>query len=190
MADEPAEKPIADKVAPTVAYLQKLGSPHLDLIFRASEWVFSLSPSLGLEIFTADIEEVETLPRHAVAMHLQAHAPTDAYRGYLEHVVFALGEAGPEFHERLAELYLDEVEALDAAEKEDAEVEASRQKAYDRLLGFLETSSQYRADRLLGRIRDDGKDEMRAILLGRLGQHDGALQIYVYKLKDHARAEE
>jgi hypothetical protein len=32
--------------------------------------------------------------------------------------------------------------------------------------------------------------DVRAILLGRLGQHEAALQIYVHRLKDHAKAEE
>lgn len=32
--------------------------------------------------------------------------------------------------------------------------------------------------------------EVRAILLGRLGRHEGALQIYVYQLEDHATAEQ
>ena len=32
--------------------------------------------------------------------------------------------------------------------------------------------------------------EARAILLGRLGRHDQALELYVYKLEDYAKAEE
>jgi len=32
--------------------------------------------------------------------------------------------------------------------------------------------------------------EARAVLLGRLGKHDGALEIYVYRLQDFIKAEE
>lgn len=35
-----------------------------------------------------------------------------------------------------------------------------------------------------------GLFEARAILLGRLGNHDGALQIYVHRLLDYSKAEE
>lgn len=61
---------------------------------------------------------------------------------------------------------------------------------YERLIDFLETSMQYRADRLLGRLPGDSMFEVRAVLLGRLGQHEGALQLYVNRLKDYATAEE
>jgi hypothetical protein len=32
--------------------------------------------------------------------------------------------------------------------------------------------------------------EARAVLLGRMGRHDHALELYVYKLRDYAKAEE
>lgn len=187
-ADESAEEKAEDKVEPIVTYLQKLGSKHLDLIFSASEWVFSRSPSTGLDLFIADREEVETLPRHAVLRHLQKFEQPGVLTKYLEHIIFTLHEDGPDFHERLAEIYLDDVERLDTAGTSDALSE--RKAAYTKLTDFLETSTQYRADRLLGKIRDGGMYAVRAILLGKLGQHDGALQIYVYKLEDHTSAEE
>lgn len=35
-----------------------------------------------------------------------------------------------------------------------------------------------------------GMFQARAILLGRMGKHQGALEIYVYRLDDYAKAEE
>ena len=32
--------------------------------------------------------------------------------------------------------------------------------------------------------------EAKAVLLGRMGRHDGALEIYVYRLQDFLKAEE
>ena len=32
--------------------------------------------------------------------------------------------------------------------------------------------------------------EARAVLLGRLGKHEGALELYVYRLQDYIKAEE
>lgn len=43
---------------------------------------------------------------------------------------------------------------------------------------------------MLGRLPSEDMFEVRAILLGRLGRHEGALQIYVYQLEDHKTAEQ
>jgi hypothetical protein len=61
---------------------------------------------------------------------------------------------------------------------------------YRKLLDFLDLSHQYRADRLLARLPSDSMYEVRAVLLGRLGQHEAALQIYVNRLNNHRIAEE
>lgn len=61
---------------------------------------------------------------------------------------------------------------------------------YSKLIDFLERSTSYRAERVLGRLPSEDLHEVRAILLGRLGRHEGALQIYVYQLEDHATAEQ
>ena len=42
----------------------------------------------------------------------------------------------------------------------------------------------------MGRLQQGKMYEIRAVLLGRLGQHEGALQIYVQRLKDFQKAEE
>ena len=188
MADDSPDKSPREKVEPSIQYLQKLGSKHLDLIFEASKWVFSVDDIAGLDIFVADIDEVESLPRHAVSLHLQNNASREVYEKYLEHIIQNLHEDGPEFHERLVEIYMDEVERYDELGRRSSEM--ADNGSYTKLLNLLESSTQYRADRLLGRIPDGKMYEVRAILLGRLGQHDGALQIYVYQLGDHARAEE
>lgn len=196
MADEvPEDSSVEDKVDPTVEYVQKLGPDHLELIFSASEWVFPLSPSAGLDIFTADREEVERLPRHAVSNHLAKIAPKEQYAKYLEHIIHHLNENGPEFHERLIEIYMVRIKQSKSGstetEKEDEDVRQAQEEDYQKLIRFLGSSTQYRPDRLLARIGDDERmEEVKATLLGKLGQHEGALQIYVHKLKDHARAEE
>lgn len=60
---------------------------------------------------------------------------------------------------------------------------------YQRLLTFLSSSEHYRSNRLLARIPSDDMPEARAILLGRMGKHEDALRIYIYRLKDYAQAE-
>ncbi|GEM08903.1 rab guanyl-nucleotide exchange factor [Rhodotorula toruloides] len=160
-----------EKVEPTVRYLQKLGPTHLAVILDASRWVFKQDVESGLQIFCADFEEVESLPRHAVMAHL-ADVERDVCIKYLEHIIRQLDEQGADFHEKLIEL----------AARDDG--------MYRKLLDLLQTSKSYRADRILGRLPSEDMHEVRAVLLGRLGRHEGALQIYVYQLEDHATAEQ
>jgi hypothetical protein len=59
----------------------------------------------AIQIFTADEAEVEALPRHRVLAYLEGTDEASCI-GYLEHITGELGEAGPDFHDKLAELYL------------------------------------------------------------------------------------
>jgi len=100
-----------------------------------------------------------------------------------------LNDTTAEFHEKLAELYLEKAR--------------TDEKTRVRLLDLLNTSQHYRANRLLGKLKGDGElcpfgrdltdnpelPEMKAILLGRMGRHDEALRIYVYRLEDYTSAE-
>lgn len=83
----------------------------------------------------------------------------------------------------------------------------SRNRAYGKLLLFTDNTTHFRVDRLLGMLPSDGMQfriytntrdssfiridlfEARAILLGKLGRHDSALELYVYRLRDYAKAE-
>lgn len=77
----------------------------------------------------------------------------------------------------------------------------------DKFLHFIDTTSHYEIERLFGLLPSDGGQlhlldvltmihlptdlfEAKAILLGRMGRHDSALEIYVYRLQDFLKAEE
>lgn len=66
------------------------------------------------QIFVADLEEVESLPRHATMAHLETIGQ-DVCIAYLEHTIHVLGETGSEFHEKLIELYLASVHETDSS---------------------------------------------------------------------------
>ncbi|KAF9509816.1 hypothetical protein BS47DRAFT_1411338 [Hydnum rufescens UP504] len=164
-----------DKLEPAIRYLQKLGPEHLPLIFNSAQWVIDADHGLGLQIFTA--EEVQ-LPRGRVADFLMGIDATLCI-GFIENLIDELGETDSTFHDRLADLYLKG--ALDSRQTEEA-----RQAAYAKLLRFVRDSRSYRPDRLFSRLPPNS----RAILLGRLGKHEAALEIYVYRLHDYSEAEE
>jgi hypothetical protein len=142
----------------------------------------------NIQIFTADEPEVEALPRQEVVAFLEK-TNKEACVGYLEHLTGDLNDTSAEFHDKLAELYFEKAR--------------TEEKTRAKLLELLNTSQHYRANRLLGKLKGDGQScsdgldiadslempEMKAILLGRMGRHDEALRIYVYRLEDYTSAE-
>ncbi|TFY59088.1 hypothetical protein EVJ58_g6005 [Rhodofomes roseus] len=175
------ETDMRDRLMPSVTYLQRLGPEHLEQIFGAARWIFEQDVDIAFEIFTS--EEVE-LPREPVLDFLEGINLGIAAR-YLEYLIDERKEDGAGFHERLAETYLRMVS--NARSRGDEE---TRRSAYEKLLQFIDTTDRYNADRLYALLPSDGFFEAKAILLGRLGRHDSALETYIYRLRDYHGAEE
>ncbi|KAI0690617.1 hypothetical protein BC835DRAFT_1363553 [Cytidiella melzeri] len=170
-----------DKLVPSVNYLQRLGPEYLELIFEHSRWVFEKDRDIAFDIFTS--EEVE-LPRPAVADFLEKIDPVLCIR-YVEYLIDSKAEETTSFHNRLAELYLSMT--MDARKRGDNE---TRLAMKEKLLNFIDTTSLYEIERLFAQLPPDDLFEAKAILLGRSGRHDNALEIYVYRLQDFIKAEE
>ncbi|KAI0833228.1 hypothetical protein BC628DRAFT_1342704 [Trametes gibbosa] len=175
------ETDISDKLMPTVNYLQRLGPEHLDQIFEHSRWVFEQDRDIAFEIFTS--EEAE-LPKEPVADFLEHLDPAICAR-YIEYLIAERAETSQQVHDRLAELYL----RMTVAAKKRGDDEG-RKKTYEKLLHFIDTTEYYSADRLFGLLPSEDLFEAKAILLGRLGRHDSALEVYAYRLQDFHKAEE
>ncbi|KAJ7800623.1 vacuolar sorting protein 39 domain 1-domain-containing protein [Mycena olivaceomarginata] len=175
-----AEKKMENKLSPSISYLRKLGPEHLDLIFASSRWIFEQDGAMAFQIFTS--EDVE-LPRAAVADHLEFIDPKLCVR-YLEFLVEERQEESIMFHDRLADSYLKMTLSGKTRNDEDWS------QHYEKLLKFIDTTDRYTVERLYSRISSEDLFEARAILLGRLGRHDKALELYVYQLHDYLKAEE
>ncbi|ORX99906.1 hypothetical protein K493DRAFT_335529 [Basidiobolus meristosporus CBS 931.73] len=171
----------------TVIYLQKLGVDDFDLVLEFSPWVLQTDPELGLSIFTEDMSEVVAQPRARVVEHLDHYAP-DLCIPYLEHIIHELEDNNPEFHNTLIILYLNNV--MNAENDQIVEpVTEDHNSTRQKLIKFLTESTFYKAEKILGQLTTDGFYEERAILLSRMGLHEQALNIYVHKLGDFAKAE-
>ncbi|KAF7595273.1 Vacuolar morphoproteinsis protein 6 [Aspergillus hancockii] len=174
----------------TVAYLQNLPPDRIDLILEFAEWPVREDPDLGMEIFLADTENAETLPRHRVLEFLQKIDPNLAVQ-YLEHVIGELNDMTPDLHQKLLTFCLNRLKKSESntwAFSDDEERTAWRSKFLD----MLKSSSQYSPAKILDSLdRDDPEFfEARAIVFSKMGQHRQALEIYVFKLEDYAKAEE
>ncbi|KAF9878490.1 vacuolar sorting protein 39 domain 1 [Colletotrichum karsti] len=183
-----AEKP--DETAPalhgpqrTVMYLQNLPPSEIDLILQYSEWTLKADPKMAMEIFIADSENAETLPRGRVARFLGGIDPALEVQ-YLEHIINELDDTTPDFHNRLVELFIRQLKEKKRDDEWDADM--------GRFVAFLRTSSQYSLSKAFGLIpRDDPSFyEAQAVVLSNMGSHKQALEIYVFKMKNYSKAEE
>ncbi|KAK3387252.1 hypothetical protein B0H63DRAFT_469626 [Podospora didyma] len=167
----------------TVAYLQGLPPDMIDVILEFSEWTLKKDPKLGMDVFLADSENAETLPRDKVIAFL-GKIDIGLEIQYLEHIITELNDMTPEFHNRLTELFIKQLKETEKGEEWDSLME--------RLVRFLKTSRQYSLSRAFGLIpRDDPFfHEAQAVVLSNMGQHKQALVIYVFKMKDYVKAEE
>lgn len=139
----------------TVGYLQNLSPEHIDLIIEFAEWPVREKPDIGMEIFLADTENAETLPRDQVLNFLKGIDVRLAVR-YLEHVIGELNDMTPDLHQNLLSLYLDRLEEQKNKEWEFAS-EEDRADWRNKLLDMLRTSSQYSPAKMLDRLSRDGK---------------------------------
>ncbi|KZT19797.1 hypothetical protein NEOLEDRAFT_1245628 [Neolentinus lepideus HHB14362 ss-1] len=174
------EDDMEDKLMPSITYLQRLGPEYLDQVFESSQWLFEKDANMAFQIFTS--EQVE-LPRKSVADFLETINPTICAR-YLEYLLEEKEERDPSFHDRLAEVYLHVT--LHAKEVGD---DGTLAEYYDKFLRFLDSNDYYRVEHIFGMLPMEDLFEARAILLGKLGRHQHALEIYVYRLNDYGKAE-
>jgi hypothetical protein len=132
----------------TVLYLQNLPPSEVDLILQYAEWTLRADPELGMEVFIADTENAETLPRDRVVKFLEGIDTTLEIQ-YLEHIIVELNDMTPDFHNRLAELFTQYLKQAKRGEKWDRDM--------DRFVRFLKDSRQYSLGKAFGMIPRDGK---------------------------------
>jgi hypothetical protein len=169
----------------TIAYLQNLPPEMIDLILQYADWPVREDPDSAMEIFLADTEHAETLPRAQVLDFLQEIDRTLAEK-YLNHIIHELNDTTAEFHQRLIEVY------LRGLKSEDSSKDGIKDDWKNNFHNFLRTSEYYEPYQVLKKLSRDDPDlyEARAIVLGKMGEHRQALNIYVFNLNDGAKAEE
>ena len=139
----------------TVAYLQQLPFELVDLIIEYARWPLEVNPRMGMEIFTADSENAETLPRERVLQFLADLNPNLGLQ-YLEHVIDNLGDDTPEFHDQLIDLYMKKVDYEASLRKESSRSDTETGSWQETLEMFLQKSGSYDRHKILRRLSVDG----------------------------------
>lgn len=147
----------------TVGYLQQLPPEMIDLILEFAEWPLRVDPGLGMDVFLADTQNAEELPRHQVLEFLEKLDLKLAVK-YLEHVIEELNDLTPDFHQKLVDLFL---ERLRTGTFEDDE---EKRLWRERLQTFLKTSSNYNNYRVFKQLSPDGKSPSHGVATSKTNQ--------------------
>ena len=168
--------------ARSITYLQALPPELIDLTLEFARWPMESNPGMGMEIFLADSENAELLNREKVLNFLESVDEKLAQR-YLEHVVDEWNDMTPDLHQKLLNLYLTRLKQPDVQDHD---------QVLDKFLTFLRTSTQYSPAKILTSLPKDDPQfyEARAILFSKMGNHRQALEIYVFRLNDAAKADD
>ncbi|XWS42054.1 hypothetical protein CRYUN_Cryun17cG0135800 [Craigia yunnanensis] len=161
-----------------IQYLKPLSGTDPMLVLEFSMLVLESCPTQTIELFLSG-----NIPADLVNSYLKQHAPNMQGR-YLE-LMLAMNEnrISGKMQNEMVQIYLSEVlewySELSAQQIWD-------EKAYSptrtKLLSALESISGYNPEALLRHLPPDALFEERAILLGKMNQHELALSLYVHKL--------
>lgn len=133
----------------TVTYLQNLPPELIDVILEFAEWPLRKNADLGMEVFLADTENAEKLPRANVIDFLQ-DIDRKLAMTYLEHIIHGLDDTTPDFHQKLVSIYVEGLKLNDFGE------EMERQVWREKTLDFLRTSKHYQPYKILRQLSAEG----------------------------------
>lgn len=136
-----------------VAYLENLSPKHIDLIFEHIRWPLEVDATLGMDVFVADSENAESLPRDQVLSFLK-EVNSQLVVGYLEHIIKELNDVTPDFHQDLVEEYLRQLKTTSAEDKS---------RVQETLLKFLKTSKHYQSWKILPLLQRHGETKMHLL---------------------------
>ncbi|GJW21173.1 Vam6/Vps39-like protein [Tanacetum coccineum] len=161
-----------------IDYLTPLCGIDPMLVLEFSMLVLKSCPTQTIDLFLSG-----NIPADLVNSYLKQHAPS-MQAAYLE-LMLSMNEDGvsQNLQNEMLQIYLSEVldwyADLNAKKEWDEKNYTATRK---KLMSALQSISDYNPGILLKRIPKDALYEERAILLGKMNQHELALSIYVHKL--------
>ncbi|KAL4361456.1 hypothetical protein GQ457_04G019110 [Hibiscus cannabinus] len=175
-----SQSELIQKLSPEaiIEYLKPLCGSEPILVLEFSMHVLESCPTQTIELFLSG-----NIPADLVNSYLKQHAPNMQGR-YLE-LMLAMNENGisGNLQNEMVQIYLSDVlewySELSAQQIwDEKEYSPTRKK----LVSALESISGYNPEALLKRLPPEALFEERAILLGKMNQHELALSLYVLKL--------
>jgi len=174
----------------TVLYLKQLGKSEFQYIDKYGRWVLEKNPEEGMEILIDEDQrtEDELLSHNLVVRYLDDLVVQNKISkwlviDYLEYIIYSRQDTTPDFHNRLAALYIERV-VLFMVEGKDIVV------IYAKLIDYLRESLYSEAHKIVSihAIKDNKLFEVLACLYNKMGKHEAALDEYVHNIGDFEQA--
>ncbi|KAH1186873.1 transforming growth factor-beta receptor-associated protein 1 [Mauremys mutica] len=156
------------------------------LVWKYAEWVLQKSEEVGVQIFTKRPLEDQASFNPDNVMDCLNKYPKSLVK-YLEYLVLDRKIEKEKYHTHLAVLYLEAVLQLKSVITDNC---AEFTETQTKLHSLLQKSDFYRVHFILDKIKGTDLHMERAILYGKLEEHDKALHILVHELKDFSAAED
>nr|XP_005307047.1 transforming growth factor-beta receptor-associated protein 1 [Chrysemys picta bellii]XP_042710441.1 transforming growth factor-beta receptor-associated protein 1 [Chrysemys picta bellii]XP_042710449.1 transforming growth factor-beta receptor-associated protein 1 [Chrysemys picta bellii]XP_042710456.1 transforming growth factor-beta receptor-associated protein 1 [Chrysemys picta bellii] len=169
-----------------------------ELVWKYAEWVLQKSEEVGVQIFTKRPLEDQIFTKRPLedqgknsfnpdnVMNCLNKYPKSLVK-YLEYLVLDRKIKKEKYHTHLAVLYLEAVLQLKSVTTDNC---AELTETQTKLRSLLQKSDFYRIHLILDKIKGTDLHMERAILYGKLEEHDKALHILVHELKDFSAAED
>ncbi|KAJ3163142.1 Vam6/Vps39-like protein [Geranomyces michiganensis] len=198
----------ASEIAKMVTYLHALNiNDEMDLVLDYATWILQKDPEEGMKVFTEYYDDVGHDARTRIVRFLESISDDFAI-AYLEHLISELGDTDPDLSDSLVFCYVAKLKRELASRtglqgpmvpnRDAGKDESPAKKNIDsgrsfwdmrrKLAEFLETSSYYRADKVLASFPTDALYEERATVLSRLKRHEEALRIYTEQVRNYRLA--
>ncbi|KAL6520051.1 Vam6/Vps39-like protein [Orobanche hederae] len=177
-SNPPAELTQKFKPEMIIDYLKPICGTDPMLVLEFSMLVLESCPTQTIELFLSG-----NIPADLVNSYLKQYSP-NMQTTYLE-LMLATNEnsISGNLQNEMVQIYLSEVldwyKDLNSQQNWDEKTYSPKRK---KLLSALESISGYDPEVLLKRLPTDALCEERAVLLGKMNQHELALSIYVHKL--------
>ena len=158
-------------------FCHHLGQCSDELLFKHCDIVLVKDQEMGSNLFMKpDINIQDNCKFVETALNILARYPSAKVQ-FLKHLVFERDSQEEKHHTQLALAFIN---ALRSDESPSLKADLSK---------LILTSAHLNANFLLQQIADTGLDYEKAILHGKLGEHQKALDILVNKLEDYKLAE-
>ncbi|ORY07880.1 hypothetical protein K493DRAFT_403612 [Basidiobolus meristosporus CBS 931.73] len=182
-------------VAEVAELLSRLADPTL--VLEYVPWVIERDPSLGAEVFVRMNPEVTAKFDKAQVLSLLEKNGGEGIRRYLEYLIFQCEDHNTDRHTTLATTYIEDLSGMYEknlqdvlGELETAFAVASITSPSITFMHFLEKRTDDASNKILEKILEFKYFTIeRAILFGRVGEHEKALETLVYDAKDYIGAE-
>ncbi|KAM8976352.1 transforming growth factor-beta receptor-associated protein 1 [Pelodytes ibericus] len=157
------------------------------LVWQYTDWVLQKSEQVGVQIFmkrSSDEQLQNGFSPDTIVSYLCKYR--QALIKYMEHLVLEKNIQKEKYHTHLAVLYVEEILRLKSM---DPSEQVGLEELRTPLQNLLQQSDLYRVLLIIDKIKGTDLHLERAILHGKLEEHDQALDILVHHLKDFAAAE-